>query len=87
MLSLESRGMGADKGHRLHAFVGWQSYVILDDADVAGKPLHESTLDERPSYEWLEKAINEKFPTPRWARKLDDFDAQGPAFLRNLGGK
>lgn len=64
------------------AGAGWKAHVLLDDTDILGEPLNQTPLEERPTYEWIEKAINEKFPTPRWARKLDDFDAQGPAFLR-----
>ena len=61
---------------------GWKAYVLLDDREVAGQPLHEGMLPERPEYKWLEQQINEKFPTPRWARMLDDVDKKGLRFMR-----
>ena len=66
---------------------GWRAFIMLEDTDMDGVCLHdEDVLDERPSYEWLEKAINTRHPSPRWARKLDQVEARGPVFLRKKQG-
>eukprot|EP00965_Chrysotila_dentata_P242374 6204840-Pleurochrysis_carterae.AAC.1 len=62
---------------------GWQSYIMLRDDDTAGIPLHASALPTRPDYAFLEQQINEQHPSPRWARMLDEADAQGLRFLRS----
>jgi hypothetical protein len=66
---------------------GWLASVFLNDNDLTGTPLHdEPSLRERPDYAWLAAAINRRHPAPRWARKLDEADALGPAFLRKGQG-
>ena len=62
--------------------LGWRAFVLLDDADREGVPLHDGCLDARPDYRWIEAQINERHPTPRWARKLDEVDEKGLRFLR-----
>jgi len=65
----------------------WKASVMLSDADTEGRALHEGELDARPSYETLERMINERFPTPRWARMLDEVDDKGLRFLRKDGSQ
>ena len=62
--------------------IGWRAFVLLDDNDRDGIPLHEGHLPERPEYRWLEDQINEQHPQPRWARMLDDVDKKGLRFMR-----
>jgi len=61
---------------------GWRAFVVLSDDDVAGVPLHEGCLPERPEYKWLEAQINAQHPAPRWARKLGEVDDKGLRFMR-----
>jgi len=62
--------------------LGWRAFVLLDDQSTEGVPLHEGSLPERPDYKWLENAINEQHPQPRWARMLNEVDQKGLRFLR-----
>jgi len=66
--------------------VGWRAFVILDDADTEGVPLHEGCLPERPEYAWLEAQINTNHPQPRWARRLGEVDEKGLRFMRGPEG-
>ena len=66
--------------------VGWRAFVVLDDADTEGVPLHEGCLEERPEYTWLEAQINQNHPQPRWARKLGEVDQKGLRFMRGPEG-
>jgi len=62
--------------------VGWRAFVVLDDANPEGLPLHDGCLDARPEYAWLEAQINSRHPQPRWARQLSKVDTEGLRFLR-----
>ena len=62
-------------------------YVMLSDTEREGRPLHEEELEARPDYVALEKMINTRFPSPRWARNLDEVEAKGLRFMRKGGGE
>jgi len=60
----------------------WRAFVMLSDEETDGRPLHDGELPDRPAYTDLERMINERYPTPRWARMLDEVDAKGLRFMR-----
>lgn len=66
--------------------LGWRAFVLLDDTTTEGIPLHDGSLPERPDYKWVEAAINERHPQPRWARMLGEVDEKGLRFMRGGGG-
>lgn len=67
---------------------GWRAFVFLHDADSSGQPLFGGEArPTRPTYEELERAINAEHPAPRWARKLDEVDERGLAFMRRSGNQ
>jgi hypothetical protein len=65
-------------------YPNWQSCVICDDDEDIGRK--EITLlapqPERPSYEELEKKINEVIPEPLWMRKMQEAATKGFKFQR-----
>lgn len=66
-------------------FPSWQSCVICDeDADLGRREI--ALLDpqpDRPTYEELEKKINEVLPEPLWMRKMNEVDSKGFKFQRD----
>lgn len=61
----------------------WKAFVFLNDGDTEGSPLFGGeALTERPTYAELEREINRAYPTPRWARKLDEVEEKGLNFRR-----
>lgn len=65
-------------------YPNWQSCVICDENPDVGQ--QEMTLldpsPERPSYEALEKKINEVLPEPLWMRKIGEAEEKGLKFQR-----
>jgi hypothetical protein len=65
-------------------YPNWQSCIIQDDDVDIGR--QETTLlapqPERPSYEELQKKINEVLPEPLWMRKMQEVTAKGFKFQR-----
>lgn len=68
-------------------YPNWQSCVICDEDLEKGQ--QEIALlnpqPNRPSYEQLEKKINEVLPEPLWMRKMGEVESKGFKFQR--GGK
>lgn len=65
-------------------YPNWQSCVICDeDADLGQReiPLLDPQVD-RPSYEQLERKINEVLPEPLWMRKMNEAESKGFKFQR-----
>lgn len=62
----------------------WQSCIICDEDQDKGQ--QEISLlapqPERPSYEELEKKINEVLPEPLWMRKMNEAETKGFKFQR-----
>ena len=73
-------------GEGVRGSESWRAFVMLSDEETAGRPLCDEALPERPTYSQLEAMINERFPSPRWARKLDEVDSKGLRFMRRGGG-
>jgi hypothetical protein len=66
-------------------YPNWQSCVIRDDDQELGR--QELALlkpqSDRPSYDALEKKINEVLPAPLWMRKMQEAKAKGLKFQRD----
>jgi Domain of unknown function (DUF1995) len=70
-----------------YEYPNWQSCVICDE-DIEKGQLEIALLDpqpDRPSYEELEKKINQVLPEPLWMRKMGEVESKGFKFQR--GGK
>lgn len=65
-------------------FPNWNSCVVCDeDIDVGQKEIALlGPMSQRPSYEALEKKINEVLPEPLWMRKISEAEAKGFKFQR-----
>ena len=65
-------------------YPNWQSCVICDEDQDVGRQEIE-LLDpqpDRPTYEELEKKINEVLPEPLWMRKMGEVEEKGFKFQR-----
>jgi hypothetical protein len=65
-------------------YPNWQSCVICDENPDVGRT-EIALLDpspERPSYEALEKKINEVLPEPLWMRMIGEAEEKGLKFQR-----
>ena len=65
-------------------YPNWQSCVICDEDLDKGQQVIQ-LLDPqpvRPSYEQLEKKINEVLPEPLWMRKMNEAESKGFKFQR-----
>lgn len=68
----------------IYEYPNWQSCVLCDeDIDLGPKEvdLFPPQL-ERPTYEELEKKINEVLPEPLWMRKMGEAETKGFKFQR-----
>lgn len=65
-------------------FPNWQSCVICDEDDQIQKEI--ALLDpqpNRPSYDELERKINQVLPEPLWMRKMNEAESKGFRFQRH----
>ena len=66
---------------------GWAAYVLLEDGPNGRQiPLHDEPLPSRPEYTWVERRINERYPDPRFKRRVDEAVERGPKVLRDIKG-
>jgi hypothetical protein len=66
-------------------YPNWESCVICDDNQELGQQeiVLLSPQPDRPSYDALEKKINEVLPAPLWMRKMQEAKEKGLKFQRD----
>lgn len=71
----------------LYEYPEWKSIAVLDDDVDVGRQEIEilAPQPQRPTYDELEKRINEIIPEPLWMRKMGEAQTKGFKFQRGGG--